>query len=62
MNNDATKNNIDEFESILSSLFKPEEQERIMAESEEGPEFTDEGLDDFLREFDQKYCVDSNTK
>ena len=62
MNNDATKNSIEEFESILNSLYQPGEQERLMAANNEHPGFTDAELDDFLSEFEQKYCVVSNIK
>ena len=48
--NDATKNSMKEFESILSSMYKPGEQERLNSARNE---LTDAEIYEFLMDFDQ---------
>ena len=53
MSNDATKNNVEEFESILSSMYTLGEQERLSAAING---LTDAEIDDFLKDLDQKHA------
>ena len=53
MSNDATKNNMEEFECILSSMYQSGEQERLNAATNG---LTDAEIDDCLKFFDQKYA------